>query len=67
MPRKRVAAIKIKRGEKSSEEEESEAESQEEDRDSKSAIASIRKEKILKDVDEVFCEDQTKIKIQKGP
>ncbi|XP_029669881.1 uncharacterized protein LOC115239478 [Formica exsecta] len=70
--KKRVAASKIKRGEtiekeKYSAEEESEIESQEEDRESESAIAIIRRENILKDVDEVFYEDQAKIKVQKGP
>ncbi|XP_029673099.1 uncharacterized protein LOC115241474 [Formica exsecta] len=62
--KKRVEKIERERY---SGEEESEIESQEEDRESESAIASIRTENILKDVDEVFYEDQAKIKIQKGP
>lgn len=65
--KKHVTVVNVKRKGSSSEEESSEAESHEGEKENESLIASIRTKKILKDVEEVFYEDQEKIKTQKGP
>lgn len=59
--KKHVTAVDMKR-EVEIDREESETESQEEGDKSESSIASIRTKEILKDVDEIFYEDQEKIK-----
>ncbi|XP_029679911.1 uncharacterized protein LOC115245642 [Formica exsecta] len=70
--KKHVTAVNVKQKresdeENSSEEENSDATSQEREIENESSIASMRTEEILKEVEEVFYEDQEKIKTQKGP